>query len=392
MISFDRGVCFPQKFSRDSRAEAGFIFLTGATGMLGASFLRRLLIQGRRVAVLVRPSHGNSGRKRIDSLLSYWENKEARELSRPVVIEGDLSGKGWAKEQLGWFAQNVDTVVHCAASLAYYGDEDAEPYATNLKGFRTILDLCERARIRNFHHVSTAYVAGSKRHFLETDCNVGQKFRNDYEKSKILAEEAARNFGFDSLTVYRPSIVVGDSRSGYSATFSGIYAVLKMVHTLVCRLPLGATSARFALKAVGMNGSETKNLVPIDWVAEVFSHIFSHEEFHGKTYHLTNPKPLRSKEIAQTIQTVVERYALAPIQEKTETNQCDEKWFSGNLVGQMKLFRDYLGLDPQFDSKNTQEVAPHLPCPEVNAELLRFLFHCAIESRFGKRWDRLELV
>ncbi|MBQ6108874.1 MAG: SDR family oxidoreductase, partial [Thermoguttaceae bacterium] len=66
---------------------------------------------------------------------------------------------------------------------------------TNLKGLDTILELCRRANIRKFHHISTAYVAGNRKEFSESQCNEGQKFRNDYEQSKIEAEERVRNFG-----------------------------------------------------------------------------------------------------------------------------------------------------------------------------------------------------
>ncbi|MBE6428841.1 MAG: SDR family oxidoreductase [Planctomycetaceae bacterium] len=390
MISFNQRPFFQHISTSRVNSGSGFVFLTGATGMLGTYFLHHLLTKGYRVAVLVRPSHGNSGRKRIDSLLSLWEENEGRELPRPVVIEGDLSEKEWMKERISWFSRNVETIIHSAASLVFYGNENNEPYVTNLKGIQTVLELCEKAKIQKFHHISTAYVAGSKRKFMENECDVGQNFRNDYEKSKIKAEKTVRDFGFNSLTVYRPSIVIGDSQTGYSATFSGIYAALKLVHTLVSRLPLGTTSAQFALRAMGMKGHEMKNLVPVDWVTNVLIHIFSHEEFHGKTYHLTNPKPMKMMELAQTMQEVVEYYS--QFLPESELKRYDENWFSINFTGQMKLFRAYLGQDALFDSRNTQEAVPHLPCPRVDSAMLRFLFHRAIESRFGKCWKKLELV
>jgi len=141
---------------------------------------------------------------------------------------------------------------------------------------------------------------------------------------------------------------------------------------------------------MGMKGHEMKNLVPVDWVTNVLIHIFSHEEFHGKTYHLTNPKPMKMMELAQTMQEVVEYYS--QFLPESELKRYDENWFSINFTGQMKLFRAYLGQDALFDSRNTQEAVPHLPCPRVDSAMLRFLFHRAIESRFGKCWKKLELV
>lgn len=372
------------KFHLESGINLGkYVFLTGATGTLGAYFLRELLVRNYPVAVLVRPSRTKTAAQRVDAQLALWESENDR-LPRPVVIEGDLSGNGWLEEKKDWFRANVDSVIHSAASLEFYGKRNAEPYTTNISGIQTILDLCRLADIRKFHHVSTAYVAGSKPYFCESECNVGQKFRNDYEQSKIEAEMLVRNFGFDSLTVYRPSIVIGDTKNGYTPTLSGLYAVLKLVHTLVSRVSLGSTSARLALATVGMCGKEYKNLVPVNWVAGVFAHIFSHEELHGKTYHLTSPNPPHIHEVAKAIQDAVEKYSeMVPESDKTK---CDQDWFHTNFMGQMRLFRAYTQEDPQFDSSNTISAAPHLPCPTVDHELLMFLFHKVIESHFGKRW------
>ncbi|MDO4569702.1 MAG: SDR family oxidoreductase [Planctomycetia bacterium] len=366
-----------------TRENEKYVFLTGATGMLGSYFLRDLLSHGYRVVVLVRQSRNKSASQRVDALLKVWESEGFR-YPRPKVIAGDLSGLGWLEEHADWCKKNVDTVIHSAASLVFYGDRDAEPYLTNLQGIHTVLRLCERAQIRKFHHISTAYVAGSKPIFYEHECNEGQEFRNDYERSKMESEQMVRDFGFESLTVYRPSIVIGDTQTGYTATFSGLYAALKLVHTLVSRLSLGSTSARFALAAMGMNGNESKNLVPVDWVAKVLMHIFSNKELHGKTYHLTNPNPPQMKDVAKTIQDVVEQYS--NLVNENDELRCDEAWFGQNFMKQMKLFRAYLNEDPQFDSSNTTQAAPHLPCPVVDYNLLMFLFHKAIESQFGKNW------
>ncbi len=360
-----------------------YVFLTGSTGMLGSYFLRDLLASGRKVVTLVRPTRKKKASERVDSLLSIWENDSFHVL-RPRVIEGDLSGQDWLENDIDWIRENVDTVIHSAASLEFYGRRTAEPYRTNLEGLKTILELCRRANIQKFHHISTAYVAGSHPKFQESQCDVGQKFRNDYEKSKIEAEKMVRDFGFQSLTVYRPSIVIGDSQNGYTATLSGLYAALKLVHTLVSQLSLGATSAKCAIAAMGMKGSEVKNLVPVDWVAKVFMYIFTHEELHGKTYHLTNPNPPQMNVIAKTIQEAVEHYSeLVP---ENEEAPCDEEWFKLNFAGQMRLFRAYLQEDSHFDSTNTQNAAPHIPCPSVDRELLMFLFRKVIESRFGRNW------
>lgn len=361
-----------------------YVFLTGATGMLGSYFLRNLSADGYHVVVLARHSRNRTARQRIESLMVKWEKELGRTLPRPVVIDGDLTGNEWLDSWSEWFRSHVDTVIHSAASLEFYGAPEGEPYQSNVYGLKTILELCRRANIRKFHHVSTAYVAGTSRVFYESNCDEGQEFRNDYEKSKIEAERLVRSFGFDSLTVYRPSVVIGDTRTGYTATFSGLYAALKLVHTLVSCMSLGSTSSRAVLESIGLDGTECKNLVPVDWVADVFRHVFNHPELHGQTYHLTTPKPPLIRDVAITIQDAVEAYS--EMMPEDDTTRRNEAWFATNFSGQMQLFDAYLNHDPYFDSTNTQTAAPHLPCPDITHDLLMFLFHAAIESSFGKKY------
>jgi thioester reductase-like protein len=234
------------------------------------------------------------------------------------------------------------------------------------------------------HYVSTAYVAGSSKTFYENDLDTGQELRNDYEKSKFEAESLIRSANlFKRLTVYRPSIVVGDSQTGFTTTFHGFYAVLKLAHTLVCRLPIGSTSGRNLLSALGMNGSEHKNFVPVDWVTGVFDYIFSHPELHGRTYHLTTPNPPLLTDFVDMVQDAVETWST--LADERDPNRADEEWFFKHYADQVQIYRAYLQDDPSFDSTNTQSAVPHLPCPAMDRDLMLFLARYAILSRFGKR-------
>ena len=270
-----------------NRSGKGFIFLTGATGLLGSYILHNLLMRNENVAVLVRPGRKETAEHRISKILSHWRKELGGVVPMPKVFSGDLSEPGRLEELYG----RCKSVIHCAASLTFYGAQGEEPWASNVDGTKRILDFCDAAGVPDMHYVSTAYVAGSSRIFSEQDLDIGQELRNDYEKSKFEAEKIVRSADFlKRLTVYRPSIVVGDSATGYTTTFHGFYAVLKLAHTMVSRLPMGSTSGRNLLTALGMNGSERKNFVPVDWVTDVFDHIFTHPELHGQTYHLTTDR------------------------------------------------------------------------------------------------------
>ncbi|GHT18490.1 hypothetical protein FACS1894189_6460 [Planctomycetales bacterium] len=361
-----------------------YIFLTGATGLLGSGMLCSLLNRSTPVAVLARPGKKTSAERRIEKICTHWEEENGQILSRPVVFSGNLLDPAWLDEQKKWFAQNCKSVIHCAASLTFYGTQDDEPWLSNVEGTKRILALCEKANVEELHYVSTAYVAGSSEKFYEKDIDIGQTLRNDYEQSKFNAEKLVRAADFlNDLTVYRPSIVVGDSQTGYTATFHGFYAVLKLAHTLVQRLPFGSTSGRGLLTALGMKGTEHKNFVPVDWVVNVFDHIFQHTEHHGKTYHLTTPEPPLLTDFVDMVQDAVETFST--LANEQDPHKADEKWFFENYLSEVQIYRAYLQDDPQFDSTNTQTAAPHLPCPVMDRELMLFLARYAILSRFGKQ-------
>ena len=195
--------------------------------------------------------------------------------------------------------------------------------------------------IRKFHHVSTAYVCGLREgRVLESDLDVGQPLGNDYEKSKVQAEKLVQAADFlDQRTVYRPSIIVGDSHTGYTATFHGFYATLKLAHTLVSKVVLGATGGQPLMAALGLRGKERKNFVPVDWVSAVMTHILGQPQHHGKTYHLTTPKPMPIAEMTAVVQAAVETFST--LADESDQLRCDGSWFADTFRQQMDIYRAY---------------------------------------------------
>lgn len=361
--------------------------LTGATGLLGSYLLRDGLRLGRRMAVLVRRSRSETARQRVESILARYERESGETLARPVIFEGDLSevDLGLDGADLRWIERHCDCVVHNAASLTFKGaDREGEPWRSNVLGTRKILDLCQATGIRRFHHVSTAYVCGLREGLIrEDELDVGQQMGNDYERSKVEAETLVRQAKFlDSYTVYRPGIIVGDSRSGFTTTFHGFYASLKLAHTLVSRVPRGVTAGRLLVGAMGVRGPERKNLVPVDWVSEVITHILGQSQHHGKTFHLTAQRPTLIMDMAEVVQEAVETYS--PMSDWSDPTHCDGTWFADNFRAEMDVYRAYWRDDPQFDLTNTMAAAPHLPCPTVDRPMLMNMARHAIQTNFGK--------
>jgi len=281
----------------------GYVFLTGGTGLLGSYLIGDLLRSGVKLAVLVRGNRFESAVSRVENLVARWESRAGHALPRPVVLEGNLSepGLGLSGDSLRWVRENCQSILHNAASLTFHAEsEEGEPWRSNLYGTQYLLEFARETQIREFHHVSTAYVCGLRQDLvLEDELDVGQQHGNDYEVSKFQAEKLVRKADFlDSVTVYRPAIILGDSQTGYTTTFHGFYVPLKLVSTLLTRSAVpGATPEGMAeiIKMVSerlreilqLQGHESKNLVPVDWCSRVITEIFKNPKHHQKTYHLT---------------------------------------------------------------------------------------------------------
>jgi len=378
----------------------GYLFLTGATGLLGSYLVRDLLRAGTQLAVLVRSTKMASARHRVETLLARWEKQAGHSLPRPVVFDGDLSRPdlGLTESDIAWISDNCDAVMHNAASLTFHAENrDDEPWRSNLYGTQHVLEMCRQTGIRRFHHVSTAYVCGLRRdRIFEDELDVGQTHGNDYEISKFEAEKLVRGAEFlDAPTIYRPSIIFGDSRTGYTTTFHGFYVPLKLVSTLIKKtagmfsdretVVAGIRMAGERLRQVlNLSGSESKNYVPVDWVSAVMAHIYTQPEHHGETYHLT---PRGRASVAMT-QDVMEEAFLKYSEQASDAAATDVDWssFEQQFLEGMGVYRSYWRDDPEFDQSNTSRVAPHLPCPEIDATVIMRMCRFALDTNFG--WPR----
>src|ERR1019366_950135 len=211
-------------FKEDFMPVRRVVLLTGATGFLGRYLLRDLLLSGQRVAVLARDSRDGRAENRIKELLNFWGESLGRPLPCPVVLHGDLvhAGLGLNLSDRRWLGRHCHAVLHAAANLSFRPTPDGEPWKTNVLGTQALLQLATDLKIPHWHHVSTAFVCGKRMgHIQETDLDHGQQFHNPYEQSKCEAEKCVREAKGICATIYRPSVIVGDSRDGYTSSFVG---------------------------------------------------------------------------------------------------------------------------------------------------------------------------
>ena len=253
--------------------------LTGGTGFLGGELLARLLARwDTPVYVLVRAASDDEAEGRLRALVGSLLGHDERWLGRAIPVRGDVTQAwlGMGSAQRDWLAERVDRVIHCAASVSFtLGLEESR--AINVDGTRRVVELAQlcarRGGLDSFVHVSTAYVAGAHAGaFAEADLDVGQRFRNAYEQTKFEAEHVVRERGWGlPAQIVRPSIVVGDSATGWTPTFNVLYGPMKAF-------------SRGAYPAIPARRSAPVDVVPVNYVADS---ILALEGRPGTTYHLT---------------------------------------------------------------------------------------------------------
>jgi thioester reductase-like protein len=364
------------------------ILLTGCTGLLGQYLLRDLLLEGVPLAVLIRAKKDEPAAERLNQVVGYWEGELGRPLPRPACLEGDITlpGLGLSGRDRGWVARNCGSVLHNAASLAFVGKDRAkDPWLSNLTGTANVLDLCRHARLRELHYVSTAYVCGLRTgQIREDEFDCVQEFRNDYENAKFEAEKLVRAADFlDRATVYRPAIIIGDSRSGYTTTYHGLYAYLYFGYLYTHLQPRDPDGRLRADLRLNLTGDERRNLVPVDWVSAVTAHVLQRPELHGRTYHLTPLQPVTARELKAALTRGFNIYG--PVFAGPDALR------NGDLNDLEKMFYEYVAQyqpywneEPRFDCCNTRSAAPHLPCPPVDAACLGRLIDFAVRDQWGK--------
>lgn len=221
-----------------------------------------------------------------------------------------------------WLAENCRSIVHSAASMNFHASKpDGEPFHSNMVGTANLLAMCEAAGIRHFHQVSTAYICGLREgRVLESELDLGQSMGNDYERSKLAAEKLIRDAPFlESATFYRPASVLGDSETGYTTNFHGFYSPLQVLYSMAKGLlGLGDAGRQIIndvmtrqqfMDRLNLSGQEGKNLVPVDWVAAVLTHILLRPELHDKTYHLTPRHRTTVQLVRDVFEEVFREYA-----------------------------------------------------------------------------------
>ncbi len=271
-------------------AELEHAFLTGYPGFIGKRLARRLLAEHprARLSLLVQDKFRQDAEAYVSAL-------PAEQSARVKLYTGDVAKMdlGLSGPEIEELTTQVTHVFHLAA-VQYLGVPADEAERVNVGGTRNMLMLArELGRLVRFVHFSTCYVSGDRIGVItEDELDEGQAFRNHYESTKLRAEKLVRQ-AMDALpiTVLRPSIVIGDSRTGEIDRFDGIYAMGILIVTSPISVPLPLPGS----------GVAPLNLVPVDFVTKATLHLALDPKAEGGTFHLVDPNPLSSRHVYELI-------------------------------------------------------------------------------------------
>ncbi|MFI9400871.1 amino acid adenylation domain-containing protein [Nocardia sp. NPDC052316] len=270
----------------EPRTRPHTILLTGATGFLGAFLLAALLERtDYQVYCLVRADDDAAARRRIEACCARY-GLDAPTANRVTAIAGDLALPRLALSPTRYqqLADTVDVIVHNGARVHHF-----EPYAqlrpANVEGTERILRLAATGTTKPVHFISsidTAFAADGNPPILRADRRVAATSlpHNGYVASKWVAEGlvyAAAHRGVP-VTVYRPGRIGGHSVTGVCGPDDAFWSLIR---------------AMVVLEAVPDESyaASTLDLVPVDWVAAVVTHLVAHPTT-ASTYHLTSRRPL----------------------------------------------------------------------------------------------------
>jgi thioester reductase-like protein len=352
------------------------VFVTGATGFLGSHLTARLLDLGHDVTALARASRTTPAEDRVREVLRAVGTSS---FCRLTVIEGDISlaGLGLSEAARKRIISSTDETWHCAASLSFQQEDRDEIFRMNVDGTRHLLELVKQTPIQRLHHVSTAYVAGNRPDVsLETEINVGQSFKNPYEESKcraelLISDEIRRRAIVAS--VYRPSIVIGDSRSGRVTHFHGVYAFIRALWAALERLrrkvPEGGL-VHFPLRVLGAE-AQTLNFVPIDYVVDAMLAISQRPDSIGNTYHLANPVPTENRLWLPSICRLLRVDGIHLVEQNSFLKTPMSK-LESLFQKQMAFYYQYLQGEPRFDCRRALDALKNsgVECPRVTTEFI----------------------
>jgi long-chain acyl-CoA synthetase len=364
----------------------GALLLTGATGFVGMEVLARFLERGdRHVVALVRAPDDEQAAARLRATLESSCGDAHEYADRVTAVAGDITlphlglGDRWAP-----LAEQIGAIVHGAASVAF--DLSLEESRTiNVDGTRQMLEFAAACpALERFTYVSTAYVAGDRRGTVYEDDPGGGRFRNAYERTKHEAEcLVAAHRDEMEITIVRPSIIVGDHRTGWTAAFNVLYAPLRAFEAGV--IPVVPARKRSPV-----------DVVPVDYVADAVHALAQAPEAAGQTLHVV--AGASASTVGEIVRLAAERFTarqpriVPPRVYRAVIGKIVDKRAPASarrLLASNEVYFPYFEMRVRFDDARARAI---LEPRGITPAPLRSYFDRLMDYAQAARWGRREVA
>lgn len=394
-----------------SKSEKRFL-VTGATGFIGSHLAGALAEAGHSVCVLIRtlPPQSSTSAERWHRIADWLELSPAAR-ARITVLAGDLDAAdlNLCADDARFLKANAEEIVHAAASTAFSEKKRSEIFRTNISGLRNLLAFMEGGSCSRIHAISTAYVGGNT---LVAPCmevfSPANGFLNPYEESKhqaeILLREFCRRQGV-RLSIYRPSVVYGNSRTGKTFRFNALYHPVRAIaylRDLFTKDLLENSGTQARKMGISLDPSAQTlylpihfrkrqgsgvNLVPIEYCTAAILELMNVD---GKDaiFHITNPQ---STPLTDLVAFTERFFKLAGmVVEDVPAQRAQQNPASGALD---HLFQHYMAPYQPYiedtrvfdDSRAAQALSPAgIHCPEFSYPIFEHCMAYAMKNNWGR--------
>lgn len=344
------------------------IFLTGFPGFIAERLVARLAKEEYQFFLLVQPQFLEQA---VETVKHIAESTNTP-LENFAVIKGDITepNLGMDADDAATVRYETTDVFHLAAIYDLAVKKDVA-WRVNLEGTKNVNEFVRSLRhLKRYNYISTCYVAGKRTgEIREDELEHDRGFRNHYEETKYLAETEVERLKPElPVTIFRPSVVVGDSKTGETLKYDGIYY---LIHYL--------RKAPYLLRAVNVGNKTVKlNLVPVDFVVDAIAELAFDEKAQGKTVAIADPEPLTTSELFDAIaeELTGRRSEFVPSPKLVEWFL--SKPFSPPITGLPVHGVPYFFIEQTYDTSVANELlAPHrIKCPRFRdyvGNLIRFV-------------------
>ncbi|MFC7061717.1 SDR family oxidoreductase [Halobacillus seohaensis] len=333
------------------------IFLTGSTGFLGGKLINNLMNdKDHHIYVLVRNV------EKAERLVKTFPKENQHRIQ---LIVGDITKPycGLSNEKFAELQGQVHCFYHAAALVKFDMDLSDELFEINHQGTKHALDLANDLGVDHFFYISTAYTVGKKRQGVEELYSLDAEYHNPYEASKVQSEHLVFSYQDQmNVSIFRPSIIVGDSETGEADSEFTLYGFMRALHIFKRRVIRQKQSETPTHYRVIANQEGTSNFVPVDYVADILNLAVTKAE-PNTIYNITNPNPPDNVEILKMFKKALQFDQLDLVDSNGHYELTDEE---KQLNAMVDTFRVYLAGNVTFEDQNTQKLIANTEVKHLN--------------------------